>query len=96
MGNPFGNDLARHAQRLGMWAMTTTEYRPPETLWILYEFREEVDDIIGYFYSQNDAVKAKKYWKKKGFSAKGSRLEVHSTHVWASAKDFKEFWREDK
>jgi len=89
MGYNFGDDLIRHAPKWG------TEYKsPPDTIWAIYEFRKDgVEDIIGYFYTEEDAKRAKKFWKKKDYAQKGSRVEVYEVIVWRTSKEFKEFWK---
>ncbi len=91
MGYNFGNDMARHAP---LWKIgtKTLKIKLPDTMWALYEFSDDNVDIIGYFWSQKDARKAKKFWKKKGLQKPGSRLEIHDTTIWGSSKEFKKFW----
>ena len=65
-------------------------------MWTLYEFTDEVDDIIGYFKTKKDAEEAKNFWYRNGFKKPKSRLEIHATTLWESSNEFEKFWRKDK
>jgi hypothetical protein len=61
---------------------------------MLSEYRPDIEDedIIGYFITEEDAIKAKKAWDNASFLQKNPITRIHQAHAWESADDFTNFW----